>query len=119
MLATVHKILAYRKQIIGNTVLPIGYFGYEEPETRNKTYKNDRMHYARKINWQMNLAGIFNRAMNMSDPVINQKKEYVANLNCGFVPKFLIYSPVACLMSPNRNQKRKHKRRGLKWTKQF
>lgn len=54
-----------------NTVLPIGCFGEEGSEARNKMYKHDRQFHARKTSRQSNLADIFNRAMDTSDPIIS------------------------------------------------
>jgi hypothetical protein len=40
-------------------------------ESRNKLYKQDREHHARKTNRKANLLDVFNRAMDSSDPVIS------------------------------------------------
>lgn len=71
MPATVHKILVHGWQIIENTVLPIGCFGEEGSEARNKLYKYDRLYHARKTSRQHNLEDMFNRAMDTSDPIIS------------------------------------------------
>lgn len=68
MPSIVHKILAHGKQIIENTILPVGYFGEEGSEARNK---HDRLYYARKMSRQKNLEDVFNRAMDTSDPFIS------------------------------------------------
>jgi len=49
MTATVHKILVQSKDILEQTVLPVGYFGEVAAESRNKIY----------------------RAMDTSDPIIS------------------------------------------------
>jgi len=38
MTATVHKILVHSKDIFEQTVLPVGYFGEEAAESRNKIW---------------------------------------------------------------------------------
>ena len=71
MPVTVHKVLAHSKQIIENTVLPVGYFRWEGSEARNKLYKHDRQFHARKTSRENNMEDIFNRAMDTSDPIIS------------------------------------------------
>ncbi|CAH0396001.1 unnamed protein product [Bemisia tabaci] len=41
------------------------------PESRNKVYRNDREHHARKDTRTHNLADVFNRAMESSDPLLS------------------------------------------------
>jgi len=71
MTATVHKILVHSKEILEQTVLPVGYFGEEAAESRNKVYKSDRLHHARKHNRICSFADVFHRAMDTSDPIIS------------------------------------------------
>ena len=73
MTATVHKVLIHSKDIIENTVLPVGAFGETAAESRHKVYKADRLHHARKNSRTNNLADVFNRAMDTSDPLISSK----------------------------------------------
>lgn len=55
MLETVDNILSHEKQIIKNGILlRIGYFREEGFERRNKIYKHDRLHRARKANEHRN-----------------------------------------------------------------
>jgi len=68
---SVHKILIHGRQIVENSVLPVGYFGEEGSEGRNKFYKQDRQFHARKTSRKHNLEDIFNRAMDTSDPIIS------------------------------------------------
>lgn len=71
MTATVHKILVHSSDILENTVLPVGYFGEEGAESRNKFYKSDRLHHARKCSRAKNFEDVFQRAMDTSDPIIS------------------------------------------------
>lgn len=71
MKPTVHKVLIHSRQIIENTVLPVGYFGEDAAESRHKIYKADRLHHARKSSRIKNIQDIFNRSMDTSDPLIS------------------------------------------------
>lgn len=71
MTATVHKVLIHGKEIIERTILPIGCFGEEAAESRNKHYKYDRLNHARKTSRKTNLLDVFNRALDMSDPLVS------------------------------------------------
>lgn len=71
MTATVHKVLLHSRQIIESTVLPVGCFGEDAAESRHKLYKADRLFHARKSSRINNLADIFNRALDTSDPFIS------------------------------------------------
>lgn len=71
MTATVHKVLIHSREIVENTLLPVGCFGEDAAESRNKLYKSDRLHHARKNSRKNNFSDVFNRAMDMSDPVIS------------------------------------------------
>lgn len=71
MPASVHKILVHGKQILLNSVLPVGVFGEDAAESRNKFYKRDRETHARKDSRRHNLEDVFNRALDTSDPVIS------------------------------------------------
>jgi len=71
MTATVHKILVHSKQLLENTVFPAGAFGEEAAEARNKIYKSDRLHHARKQNRICGFTDVFHRAMETSDPIIS------------------------------------------------
>ena len=54
-----------------NTALPVGYFGEDAAESRNKIYKSDRLHHARKTSRIDNLFDVFHRALDTSDPLIS------------------------------------------------
>lgn len=71
MSATVHKILVHGSQIIKNSVIPVGCFGENASEARNKLYKRDRIAHARKDTRKNNMTDVFNRAMDSSDPLIS------------------------------------------------
>lgn len=73
MTSTVHKVLIHSKQVIENTILPIGVFGESAAESRHKIYKSDRLHHARKNSRTNNLLDVFNRALDTSDPIISTK----------------------------------------------
>ncbi|XP_049313845.1 uncharacterized protein LOC125778738 [Bactrocera dorsalis] len=64
-------VVVHSKKIIENMVLPIGYFGEEASESRNKIYKSDRVHYARKNSRISNLTDVINRAFDTSDPLFS------------------------------------------------
>lgn len=71
MTPTVHKVIVHSKQIMQNTALPVGYFGEDAAESRNKIYKSDRLHHARKTSRIDNLFDVFHRALDTSDPLIS------------------------------------------------
>ena len=71
MPASVHKVLVHGKQILVNTILPVGYFAEDASESRNKLYKKDREMHARKDSRTHNLTDIINRALDTSDPIIS------------------------------------------------
>lgn len=71
MPASIHKVLVHGKQIIENCLLPVGYFGEDAAESRNKLYKQDRLHHARKTSRISNLEDVFCRGLDTSDPLIS------------------------------------------------
>jgi len=71
MTATVHKILVHSKDILEQTVFPVGYFGEEAAESRNTIYQLDRHHHARKHNRICSFADLVQRAMDTSDSIIS------------------------------------------------
>lgn len=71
MPSTLHKILMHGGDVIRTSVLPIGMLGEEASESRNKCYKSDRQHHARKISREANLQDVFYRSMDSTDPIIN------------------------------------------------
>lgn len=102
MTPTVHKVLIHCKDIMLNTLLPVGCFGEDAAESRNKVYKSDRLDHARRTSRRNNLFDVFNRALDTSDPLIsslrintrvNQRKrltlppEVIALLSCEDLPE--------------------------------
>lgn len=61
MPASVHKVLIHGKEILLNSILPLGNFGEDAAESRNKFYKKDREMHARKDSRIHNLTDVFNR----------------------------------------------------------
>jgi hypothetical protein len=68
---TVHKILAHSADIVESLPLPLGMFGEEGGESRNKIYRKDREHHSRQFSRLASLTDVFNRAMDSSDPYLN------------------------------------------------
>jgi hypothetical protein len=56
-----HKVLIHGKEILLNSILPLGNFGEDAAESRNKFYKKDREMHARKDSRIHNLTDVFNR----------------------------------------------------------
>ena len=71
MSATLHKILIHGAQIITASVLPVGCLGESASESRNKYYKHDRRSHARQNSRISNMADVFHRAMDSSDPLLS------------------------------------------------
>lgn len=67
MPSTLYKILIHDTQIISISILPVGIFGEEASEARNK----DREYHSRKHSLLANIEDIFYRAMDTSDPIIS------------------------------------------------
>jgi hypothetical protein len=67
---TVHKILAHSAEIAEFLPLPLGMFGEEGSEGRNKIYRQDREHHSRQFSRLASITDVFNRAMDSSDPYI-------------------------------------------------
>lgn len=67
----VHKVLAHGAQIMMTSVLPVGILGEDAAESRNKLYKSDRLHHARKTSRVDTLTDVMNRALDTSDIIIS------------------------------------------------
>ncbi len=67
---SVHKLLIHGKDIMMNSPLPNGMFGEEGPESCNKFYRSNRENFARKDSWEHNIEDVFNRQMDISDPIL-------------------------------------------------
>jgi hypothetical protein len=59
------------KDILLNSVLPVGMLGEEGSEAQNKYYRKFRLAHARKTSRVDNLTDIFLRVLDSSDPVIS------------------------------------------------
>ena len=59
------------KDILLNSVLPLGMLGEEASEAQNKYYRKFRLEHARKTSREDNLKDIFFRVLDASDPVIS------------------------------------------------
>lgn len=71
MPSTIHKMLIHSADIIRYSVLPIGMFGEEASESRNKDYKNFRLNHSRHFSRKTNLEDLFYRVMDSSDPIVS------------------------------------------------
>lgn len=71
MSVTLHKVLIHGPQIIASSVLPIGCFGENASEARNRFYKRDRRSYSRQCSRVNNLTDVFHRSMDSSDPLLS------------------------------------------------
>lgn len=68
----VYVVLAHEPQIIINTVLPVGIFGEDAAESRNKLNNFVRLYHARKTNRIDTLTNVINNtASNTSDVIIS------------------------------------------------
>jgi len=70
MPVSVHKILIHGGHIIDASALPVGMFGEDGGESRNKLYKRDRLHHSRKFTRIATMTDVFNRALDTSDPIL-------------------------------------------------
>ncbi|XP_017466057.1 PREDICTED: uncharacterized protein LOC108358983 [Rhagoletis zephyria] len=71
MSPTLHKILIHGAQIIAASVVPLGCLGESASESRNKYYKSDRRSHARQNSRTNNMADVFQRAIDSSDPFLS------------------------------------------------
>lgn len=71
MTVTLHKILVHGKDIIRNSAVPIGLLSEQAGEARNKFWRSDREHHARKSDRIKTITDLFNRALLTSDPFIS------------------------------------------------
>lgn len=69
--SAVHKVIYHAADVMRVAPLPLGYLSEEGAEAKNKFYRSDRLHHARKIGRIENLQDIFNRSLEMSDPLIS------------------------------------------------
>lgn len=71
MTPTIHKILVHGKQIIENSLLPIGMFSEEPQETSVKVYRGNRREFSRKCSRVATNTDVMHRMLYTSDPVIS------------------------------------------------
>ena len=69
-----HKILCHSKNIIMTLPLSPGFFGEEGAESCNKYNRQNRRYHSRKCSRKSNLLDVFNRALNLSDPIVSSAK---------------------------------------------
>jgi hypothetical protein len=81
MTSAIHKVLYHAANIMRVAPLPLGVLSEEGGESKNKDYRNDRLHHARKIGRIENLSDIFHRSFEMSDPLISMHSASRRKLN--------------------------------------
>lgn len=64
-------MLVHGSELIRVSPLPLGVLSEEGAESKNKDYRNDRQHHARKCGRRQNLTDVFLRSMETSDPLIS------------------------------------------------
>ena len=74
MPASLHKILCHSKNSIMALPLSPGFFGEEGAESCNKYYRQNRRYHSRKCFRKSNLLDVFNRALDLSDPIVSSAK---------------------------------------------
>lgn len=82
MPSSVHKILIHGESIINHfAILPIGQLSEDAQESRNKDYKNFRLHHARKCSRTATNLDVFHTLLYTSDPYITSiRKPYLKNV---------------------------------------
>lgn len=82
MPSSVHKILIHGQNVIKHfAVLPIGQLSEDAQESRNKDYRNIRLHHARKCSRSATNEDVFKTLLYTSDPYITSlRKPYVRNV---------------------------------------
>lgn len=74
MPSTIHKILIHSGDITRHSVLPVGMFGEEASESRNKDYRHFRFSHSRHFSRKTNLEDLFYRVMDTSDPIVSNMR---------------------------------------------
>ena len=98
MPCTVHKVLIHGAEIIRATPINLGMLSEEASEAKNKFYRLDRLHHARKCSRIFNLEDMFNRSLEMSDPLVSLSRQRKANQK-----KILPPDVEAMLVRPDKN----------------
>lgn len=71
MPASLHRLLIHGPEIIASFDLPIGFYSEEGAEARNKYFRSDRLHHARKDSRAHTIEDVINKANESSDPRIS------------------------------------------------
>ena len=72
MPSTLHKILEHGRQIIEECPVPLGLTNEEASESNNKVLRGFRLHHSRRTSWRHGVQDLFNRLMDVSDPIIQE-----------------------------------------------
>lgn len=82
MPSSVHKLLIHGESVIKHfSVLPIGQLSEDAQESRNKDYRNMRLHHARKCSRIATNEDVFKTLLYTSDPYVSSlRKPYVRNV---------------------------------------
>lgn len=76
MPASLHKVLIYGEAIIEHySILPLGELSEDAQESRNKDYKNFRLHHARKISRKATTEDVLHSLLYTSDPYITSLRK--------------------------------------------
>lgn len=68
---SVHKMLRHGVDIARKFPLSLAYFAEDADESMHKCYRNSSIHHARQNSRENRLKDVFNRAVDMSDPLIS------------------------------------------------
>lgn len=68
---SVHKMLRHGTEIARKFPFSLAYFAEDAAESMHKCYKNSSVHHARQNSRENRLKDVFNRAVDMSDPIIS------------------------------------------------
>ena len=80
---TLHKIFEHGRQLIEECPVPLGLTNEEASEANNKVLRAFRLHHSRKTSWRDGIQDLFQRMMEVSDPVIQS----IASLSRGGIKR--------------------------------
>lgn len=83
---TLHQILIHGEAIVRNSVLPLGMLSEQAAESKNKYYRQDRLHHARKTSRTANMKDMFYRSIDFSDPIISTQTLSRAQISVNRLP---------------------------------
>lgn len=86
MTVTIHKLLVHDKDIIKQSILPVGLLSEQAAETRNKYWRSGRKHHTRKVDRKKAMLDLFHRALKSSDPVISSIRLKERQHSCKKIP---------------------------------